>query len=166
MSATGWLAALSPAKQRWAALTPRDRALSALAAAVLVAYLVWAVAVSPALSTLRRAPVQLAALQAQEQQMLAQAQAAKSLRAVAPVAPAMSTQALQSATARLGPQARLTLQGDRAVLTLQAAPVPQLVAWLAEIRAGARARVTEAALTQAGPGAYSGSITLAIGGGS
>lgn len=166
MSKDAVTSALGALEQRWSALTPRDRVLVTMAAVVFVAYLVWAVALGPALSTLRRAPAELAALQAQEQQMLALAQATKSLRAVAPVAPGVAAQALQSATARLGAQARLVLQGDRAVLTLQATPAPQLVAWLGEIRAGARARVTEATLTQAGPGAYSGSITLAIGAGS
>lgn len=144
-------------------MSPRDRVLSAVGLAVLAIYLMWAVAVAPALKTLRQAPLQLAALQAQEQQMQAQAQAARALRNVTPLAPAAAAQALQSASARLGPQARLTLQGDRAVLTLQATPAPQLMAWLTEVRAGARARVTEAALTQAGPGSYSGSLTLAIG---
>lgn len=166
MNAAGGLPVIDALKQRWTALAPRERALSAAALAVLGLYALWALAVAPALATLRRAPAELAALAAQEQQMQALAQAAKALRAVPPMAPAAATQALQSATTRLGPQARLMLQGDRAVLTLQAVPAPLLVSWLAEARAGARARVTEATLSQAGPGTFSGSLTVAIGGGS
>lgn len=165
MSQAGLGGPIAALKQRWGALSPRDRVLAASGLAVLALYLLWAIAIAPALATLRQAPLQLAALQAQEQQMQAQAQAANALRHVAPLAPAAATQALQAASTRLGPQARLSLQGDRAVLTVQAVAAPQLVAWLAEVRAGARARVTEATLTQAGPGSYSGSITLAIGSG-
>lgn len=166
MSAAGGLPAVDALKQRWTALAPRERALSATALAVVGLYALWALAVAPALATLRRAPAELAALAAQEQQMQALAQTAKALRAVPPMAPAAAAQALQSATARLGPQARLTLQGDRAVLTLQAVPAPLLMAWLAEARAGARARVTDATLSQAGPGVFSGSLTVALGSGS
>ena len=40
----------------------------------------------------------------------------------------------------------------------------QLAGWLAEVRAGARARVVEATLNQTSPGLYDGSLTLALGG--
>ena len=40
----------------------------------------------------------------------------------------------EAATARLGPKAKLSLQGDRAVLTLQGVPGDALKAWLAEAR--------------------------------
>jgi general secretion pathway protein M len=157
-------AALTAAvKSVWVGMTPRDRRLAALAAAVLGLYLVWAIAVAPALATLRRAPGELARLQAQEQQMQLLAEVAKSLHGAQPVAPAQATSALNAATARLGPQARLTIQGERAVLTLQSVAAPQVMAWLAEARAGARARVSAATLTQTGQGVYSGSLTVVIG---
>ncbi len=148
----------------WAGLTPRDRGLAALGAAVLGLFLVWAIAVAPALATLRRAPAELVQLQSQAQQMELLAQVAKSLRGTQPVPPAQATSALTAATARLGPRAKLSLQGERAVLTLQDAPAPQIMSWLAEARAGARARVSDATLRQTGPGAYSGSVTVVIGG--
>ncbi len=150
-------------RSAWAGLTPRDRRLAALGAAVLGLFLVWAIAVAPALATLRRAPDELAQLQVREQQMQLLAQVAKSLHGAQPVAPAQATSALNAATARLGPQARLTIQGERAVLTLQGVAAPQIMAWLAEARAGARARVSEATLTQTGQGVYSGSLTVVIG---
>jgi general secretion pathway protein M len=156
-------ATIAALKARWAQLTPRDRSLLALAATVIALYLLWAVAVAPALVTLRRAPVQLAALQAQEQQMQLLAQVAKGLRGAQPVPPAQAAQALTAATTRLGAQAKVSLQGERAVLTVQGVTAPQLLAWLAEVRAGARGRVSEATLTQSGQGAYSGSLTVVIG---
>jgi len=156
-------APLAAAKNWWSRLTLRDRGLVTLGAAVLALYLLWAVAVAPALATLRRAPAQLAALQMQEQQMQLLAQVAKALRGTQPVPPAQAAQALNAATARLGAQAKVSLQGERAVLTVQGVPAPQLMAWLAEVRAGARGRVSEATLTQSGPGAFSGSLTVVIG---
>ncbi len=157
-------AALAAAiRTAWSGLSPRDRRLAALGATVVGLYLVWAIALAPALATLRRAPVALAQLESQQQQMQLLAQVAKSLRGAQPVPPAQALSALTAATARLGPQARLAIQGERAVLTLQAVPAPQITAWLAEARAGARARVSEATLKQAGPGVYSGSLTVVIG---
>lgn len=151
-------------KSGWAGLSPRDRRLAAIGGVVLGLYLVWAIAVAPALATLRRAPGELAQLQSQEQQMQLLAQVAKSLRGAQPVPPAQAAAALNAATARLGPQGKLSIQGERAVLTLRDAPAPQILAWLAEARAGARARVSEATLTQTGPGVYSGNLTVVIGG--
>jgi len=155
--------ALAGARARWAALAPRERRALALAAAVLGAYLLWALAVAPAARTLRSAPAQADALDAQWQQMQAQAAEAARLRAVPPVPLDQAQQALAAATERLGAPGKLSLQGERALLTLKGASGAQLSAWLAEARAGARARVVEAALTQSAPGLYDGSLTLALG---
>lgn len=150
----------------WSRLAPRERRLSGIAAAVVLLYAVWAVAIAPALGILRRAPAQLATLQAQTRQMHQLAQVAKTLRGVQPVSAAQALRALEAATARLGAQARIDIRGEHAVLTLQGGSAPQLVAWLAEARAGARARVTQANLTQSAPGLYNGSLTVTIAGGS
>ena len=108
-------------------------------------------------------PAQLAAAEAQLQQMQALASEAQALRAVAPVPMAQAQAALTAATGRLGSAAKLSLQGDRAVVTLQGINGEQLGAWLGEARAGARARVVEASLSQTTPGLYDGSMTLALG---
>ena len=59
--------------------------------------------------------------------------------------------------------AKLSLQGERAIVTLKGVDGEQLGAWLGEARAGARARVVEASLQQTSPGLYDGSLTLALG---
>jgi general secretion pathway protein M len=151
--------------RRWAALSRRDRRLLALGGLVLGAFLLWSLAIAPAWRSLRSAPAQIEALERALQQMQAQAAEAGALRAVAPVPTDQAQAALTAATERLGPPAKLSLQGERAVLSLKGASRPQLVAWLAEARAGARARVVEASLTQTGPGVYDGSLTLALGAG-
>lgn len=149
---------------RWAALAPRERRLVMLAAAVIGIALLWAVAIGPALHTLRTAPAAQAALDAQWQAMQREAAEAQQLRAAPPLAPGLAVQALQGATARMGPVGRLSLQGERAVLTLTDAPPEVITQWLAEVRRGARARPVEARLTATDEG-YSGTVIVAIGGG-
>ena len=58
---------------------------------------------------------------------------------------------------------RLTEQGERAVLALTDASGEQLRAWLAEVRAGARARPIEANLTRSDRG-LSGTVVVGLGG--
>lgn len=157
-------ARLADLHTRWAALSLRDRRMLGLGGTVLGAFLLWTLAIAPAWRTLSTAPAQLDALDAQTQQMQALAAEAVTLRAVPPVPPEQAQAALTAATTRLGsPGSRLSLQGERAVLTLKAVSSAQLAAWLAETRAGARARVVEATLVQSSPGVYDGSLTLALG---
>ncbi len=155
--------ARATARAGWAALAERERRLVLAAALVVGAGLLWAVGLAPALHTLASAPAQLAAGEAQAQQMQAQADEAKALRAVAPVPMAQAQAALSTATGRLGEVAKLSLQGERAVVALKGISAEQLAAWLGEARAGARARVVEASLSQTSPGLYDGSLTLALG---
>ena len=147
----------------WASLGARDRRLLALAAAVLALYALYAVAIQPAWRTLRGAPAQLEALETELQAMQRLASEASELRATPPVNTEQATAALKAASERLGDKARLSVQGDRAVLTLTGAGSVQLRSWLAEVRSGARARPVEATLTRSGSG-YTGSIVVAIGG--
>jgi general secretion pathway protein M len=150
-------------RARWAALAVRDRRLLSLAAGVIALYLLFAVAVQPAWRTLRSAPAQLEALEIQLQAMQRLATEASELRATPPVNPEQASAALTAASERLGDKARLSVQGDRAVLTVSGAGTAQLSGWLAEVRSGARARPVEATLTRSGSG-YSGSIVVSIGG--
>ncbi len=155
--------AKASARSWWAGLAQRERRLVLAAGLVLAAFVLWALALAPALRTLASAPAQLAAAEAQAQQMQALASEAASLRAVAPVPMAQAQAALGAATSRLGGAAKLSLQGERAVVALKGISGEQLAGWLAEARAGARARVVEASLSQTTPGLYDGSLTLALG---
>jgi general secretion pathway protein M len=154
---------LAALRARWASLAVRDRRLLALAAGVIALYTLFAVAVQPAWRTLRTAPAQLEALEIQLQAMQRLATEASELRATPPVNPEQASAALTAASERLGDKARLSVQGDRAVLTVSGAGTAQLSGWLAEVRSGARARPVEATLTRSGSG-YSGSIVVSIGG--
>lgn len=154
---------LAPLHARWRAAEPRERRLVGLTAGVLGAFLVWTVALQPALRTLRDAPAQIDALDTQLQRMNALAAEVAELRATPPLPPDQAAQALRAASERLGAQGRLVLQGERAVLTVNGASATQLREWLSEARAGARARPVEAQLAR-GPQGFSGSITVVLGG--
>ena len=147
----------------WRARAERERRLLLVAAGIVVAGLVWALAVQPAWRTIARAPSELDALDAQLQTMQRLAAEAQRLRAAPPVTPEQAGAALRAATERLGDKGKLVLQGQRAVLTLTGVSSGALRDWLAEARAGARARPLESSLSRAAQG-YSGTLVLAIGG--
>lgn len=150
------------AAQRWQALAARERGAVLLAAVVLGAGLLWGVALRPAWRVALEAPERIAALDAQLQAMHAQATEARALRAVAPLPQAQATAALQAAAARLAPRARLLLQGERAVLTMEGVSPGEFQSWLAEVRAGARARAVEVQLGRSDAG-LSGTVVVAFG---
>ena len=163
MNDAAQVSALAALQARWRGLAQREQALLAMAATVIVLVLVWLVAVQPAWRTLARAPAEIDRLDAQLQTMRALAAEAQQLRAAPPVVPDQAAAALKAAAARLGDKAKLTLQGDRAVLTLSGVGSAALRDWLAEARAGARARPLEANLTRAAQG-YSGTLVVGLAG--
>lgn len=144
----------------WRGLGLRERRALQLAGVLLGVALLWWVAIGPAARILQAAPAERERLDSQLQQMQALAAEAKTLRGAPPVAPDAARSALEAAAARLGPRARLSWQAQRAVLALKGISSDELSAFLAEARAGARARVGEATLTQSGPGVYDGSLSL------
>jgi general secretion pathway protein M len=157
----GQTSGLAAAKAWWAGLQPREQQLLGIAGAVVGIALLWLVAIQPAWQLWRQAPARLAALDAQTLAMQRLAAEARGLRGAAQVTAAQSAAALRDASARLGSVAKLSVQGDRAVLTVEGLSSEDLRSWLAEVRSGARARAVEAQLTR-GPAGFSGTITLAL----
>ena len=157
----GLAAARDQWRMRWNRLARRERRLVTTALTVIGAVLLWMLAVQPALRTLRDTPVQLDAVELQLQQMQRQAAESRELRKLPTVKPAQAEAALRGATERLGANARITLQGDRATLTLSGVPGEALAAWLGEVRSAARARPDEVKLSR-GPNGYSGSVLLSL----
>lgn len=156
--------ALAPAAAWWRGLAVRERTGLGIAGAVLAGYIVWAVALGPALQTLQRAPLEHDLLEAQFQTMQRLATESQQLRATPPLPADAAVAALKTATERLGDKGRLMLQAERAVLNVQGASPQALRDWLTEARSGARARPLEANLTRAGAG-YNGTIVVSIGSG-
>ncbi len=162
-AASGLVSLRQQARVYWRSRAPRERQLLALAFVAVLLFAGWSVLVQPAWRTVRSAPAQLDQLDHQVQQMQAAAAEVQALRAVPAVAPPQAALALKAATERLGDKARLSLQGDRAILTLSGIGPEALRGWLNEARSGARARPIEAQLMRAAQG-YSGTITVSFGG--
>lgn len=154
---------LAPLQARWVALPPRERSLLLVAGVALALFLIWLVAVQPALRSLSALPAQRAVLDLQWQTMQKRAAEATELRGASPMSPEQSLAALKAATERLGDKARMSVQGERVVLTLTNVGTGELRDWMAEARSGARARPVEATLSRAATG-YSGTLIVAVGG--
>jgi general secretion pathway protein M len=158
------LAALgTEAKSRWRSLQVRERIAVSVAIAVVVVWLFWLVAIGPAWRTLSEAPTRIAELDGQLQTMQRLAAESRELRGTSPVPVGQSVMALTSATERLGPAGKITIQGDRATLTLNGVSTERLRAWLGEARSGARARPVDVQLTR-GPQGYAGTIIVMLAG--
>lgn len=141
---------LAPLKAQWQAMGPREQNLVLGAAAVVGLALVWWVAISPALQTLRAAPARHAELDTQLQRMRSLQAEAQQLQAAPRSSTGDATGALRSGlTERMGTAAQLNVAGDRATVTLKAAPADALAQWLALARSNARAVPIEARLTRA-----------------
>lgn len=147
---------------RYARLDARERQMVLVIAAALGFLVVWLLLVRPAWTTLDTAPALRAQADAQLLQMQAIANEARQLRALPPVQQSVAEQVLKSATDELGGKAKLSVQGDRAILTVTGINGEDLRKWLIQARGGARARPIEASLTRAGDG-YNGTLVVAIG---
>lgn len=154
---------LAPLRQRWQALSARERQLVQVAGGALLALLVWQVLIQPPWRTWRDVPPQRRALELELLDMQRLALEAKALKAQPPVAMAQATEALKAASERLGSQAKLSLVGDRATLTVTDLPPAALRAWLTEVRAGARARPVDLQLQRTDKG-LQGTVVLMLGG--
>jgi len=147
---------------RYSRLDARERQMVALIASALAFLVVWMALVRPAWNTLDAAPALRAQADAQLLQMQAIANEARQLRALPPVPPSVAEQVLKSATDQLGGKAKLSMQSDRATLSVTGINGEDLRKWLMQARGGARARPIEANLTRAGDG-YNGTLVVAIG---
>lgn len=155
--------ALAPLRARWSTFSAREQSALRTAAWALALLAIWWLAVQPAWRTLRQAPAQIDAVERQLQSMQSLAAEAQALKAVPAVAAGQGALALQAASEHLGDGAKLNINGDRAVLTVNGIASEPLLAWLGEVRSAARARPVQAQL-QRGPTGYSGTITLALNG--
>ena len=144
--------ALAAFKNFWAARAPRERRLLAVAAVLLGAALVWQVAIAPALQTWHDAPAKQAALDTQTTHMLRLQAQAKGLQTNAPLARTAALQQLESSAAQwLGPEARVSLQGEQVRITVKAATAEGLSRWMTQARSQAQALPVQAQLQRTTP---------------
>jgi general secretion pathway protein M len=150
---------------RWAQLAARERHMLLTALAVVLIALLWQLLLAPSLKTLRTAPAQAQALDTQLQRMLSLQALAKALQQQAPLGYDDAVRALNLATKQtLGGTAQVSVSGERASVTLQAASADALAQWLAQVRLNARTTPIEARLTRvATPTGVTWSGTLVMG---
>jgi general secretion pathway protein M len=152
-------------RTQWESLAPRERKATALAAWVVGLALLWWVALGPAINTLRKAPEQHAALDAQLAKMQTLAASVAQMRGQnsAPTPSRGAAQsALEQATKQLGDTAQVGIQGDKAILTLRGTPPQDLAVWLNQVRVNARLVPVNAQLERgSNPDGWRGQITVA-----
>lgn len=154
----GWSAALER-------LSPRERRAVFAAAWVVGLGLLWWLALSPALGTLRQAPERHARLDAQLAQMQRLAASAEQLRGLnssPPPGRAAALRALEQYTSQLGGSAQVAVQGDRANVSFRGTAPEALSQWLNQMRVNARLLPVQAQLSYEGsPAGWSGQLVLA-----
>jgi len=133
----------------WAALAPRERRSVVAALALVALALLWWLALSPALQTLRAADAQHRSLDAQLQnmrRMQAEVQSLQDQKALGFDEALRSVQS--SAKTDLSGTAQINVLGERVSVTLKNTPADALARWLAQVRINARALPTEAKLVR------------------
>lgn len=141
--------AQSALRARWAQLAPRERNLLVLAASVILVALLWQLLLAPSLRTLRAGATQAQALDTQLQHMQSMQAQAQALQQQAPLSYADAVRALNLATQQtLGASAQISINAERATVTLQATRADALAQWLAQARLNARAVPLEARLNR------------------
>lgn len=133
----------------WAQRSPREQQLLRLGAWVLALAALWSLALAPALRTWQEAPARQAALDAQSQSMRQLQAQARQLQQPQTLSRTEAVQWLEQHLDTLGPNAQISLQGERATLRLQAAPAEALARWLRLARENAQALPVQANLQQA-----------------
>jgi general secretion pathway protein M len=135
----------------WSRRNPREQRLLGIGVWVLGLAALWVLALAPALRTWQEAPARQALLDAQSQRMRQLQAQAQSLQKPVAVSRADADKWLEKSLAELGPNARISLQGETATLSLQAAPAAALARWLSQARDNAQALPTQAQLQHASP---------------
>ena len=137
-------------RQRWEALGTREQRLVLAAGMLVVAALLWWIALGPALATLRLAKDQHPQLDAQLQQMQSLKAQATALAAMPKVSTDDGRRALESSLKQtLAASAQMVMVGNRATVTLKGASPDALAQWLLQARINARAVPTEVRLVKA-----------------
>lgn len=135
-------------RARWIVLATRERIALVLAAAVLGAFAVWSVLLSPALSTLTKTDAQQRTLEGQLQRMLVLQATAHALQAQTRSSREATVRALERTLGPLGANVRLSVVGAQLTLTLTQVPAPVLADWLIQSRVQSRMQASEIRLTR------------------
>ncbi len=135
----------------WPDLAPREQRMVVIAATLIIAALLWWVALAPALRTLRTAPAEHARLDTELQQMTTLQTQAKALQAQPRASRDDALRSLETSVRQsLGANAQLQSAGagEGANIQMRAAPADNLAQWFGQARSNARAVPREVHLTR------------------
>ena len=144
-----WQQLRSAWHQAWGQRSAREKGLLGVGALVLLLAGLWGLALAPALRTWQEAPAQQARLDTQTQTMQRLQAQAKSLQKSTLISRYESVQWLEKSTSELGVGAKISVQGERATLSLDAAPAEAVARWLTSARERALALPIQAQLQHA-----------------
>lgn len=146
-------------------LSPRERIAVTATAWIVGIFLLWWVALAPAIQTLRQAPAQHAQIDAQLASLRAMASTAEAVRSqntAQPLGRTEALRALEDSMGTLGGTGQLSVVGDRPSVTLRGTSPEALATWLARVRLNARLTPVEAQLSgDTTPVSWSGNLVLA-----
>jgi len=156
-----WQQALAGLSLAWEQRNPREKLLLITGSALVVLAALWGVGLSPAIQTWREAPVRQAQLDAQSQKMLQLTAQVQGLKNTKTITRSDAVQWLEKSLAELGPDAKISVEGDRATLRLVAATPQALSNWIGMARELAMSLPVQAQLKQTAlpPDTPSGSAT-------
>lgn len=146
---SAWQQLRAQSLRRWHTLSPREQRVFAVLSMLLCLVVFWAIAMAPALDTLRDSDKRRQHIGLQHAQMLAWQAQAKALQAATPVSHSDALRTLQSLSP--SPQIQLQVQGHRVAAQLKAVPAPTLANWLTQVRQQAHTLPVEVHLTLAQP---------------
>ena len=147
-SPSTWLQIRASLRQTWLQRSPREQQLLSICTLGLLLVATWSTALAPALRTWQEAPARQAQLDAQSKNMLQLQAQQKGLQKPNPITRSESIQWLETSLAELGPGAKISQQGERATLSLNAAPAEALARWLSLARESALSLPVQAQLQQ------------------
>jgi general secretion pathway protein M len=146
----------------WSQRPPREQFMLQLCALMVVAALLWSLALAPALRTIRTFDAKRSTQDAQLETMLRLQAQALALQGLPRQNQAAAAQALQLTVQQaFGALADTTIHGDSATVRVRGVAADALAQWLSSARSNARCAPVQAHLTRAGT-VWSGTLEMAL----
>lgn len=150
----------SQLQARWDSISRHEQQLLIASGALVLAALLWWLALAPALNTLQLANQQRPLLAAQLQQMQSLQAQAQAIQAQPRPDPDEARRLLQASLKSLGSAAQMQGVGERVTVTLKGVAPDTLAQWLVQARLNARAVPAEARLERNAAGTWDGMLVL------
>ena len=146
-------------QERWRLVSVREQRWLLAALALVLAALLWWLALAPALATLKAASQQQRQLDAQLQQMQRLQAQAKALQTQTRIPLDEARRLLEASVKPLGATAQMVVTANGVTLSFKGISADALAQWLTEVRQNAHAVPVEARLVRGATGAPGATVT-------